>query len=890
MYIRTLSTLILIAAPGLATNFYVAPSGSSSGTGSISQPWSLAAALAQPAAVKPGDTIWLRGGTYRGNFSGNLNGSSTSPIIVRQYPGERATIDGAPGGTGNTALTINGSWTWYWGFEVMNSAGVRSTGTTGSGGLNGWGINVYGTNVKCINMVVHDNDQGFGFWSQADGSEVYGNVIYNNGWMAPDRGHGHGIYAQNQNNTKLIQDNVIFNQFSHGIHGYTSGGYLNNIYMAGNISFNNGYLEGGFERNILIGSDTSVVAQSPSLVSNYTYFTPARGSGENNLGLTQGCTNATVTNNYFAGGTALHLNCSSASVSGNTFYDTAGSTPSYPNNTYYSASNPPTGVKVFVRPNTYETGRGNIAVFNWSHSSSVGVDLSSILTPGASFEIRDAENFWGAPVVSGVYSGGVVQVSMSGLSVAQPIGSVPAAPVPTAPEFGAFIVLSTNSGSGTGTPDTIPPTVAIASPVAGQTVSGTVTLTATASDNVQVAGVQYKLDGTDLGGEQSSPPYSLSWSTTGASNGAHTLTAVARDSSGNLGTSAPVTITVANVTQPGTGTASASFQKIDTTTQGNWQGTYGSAGFSIPNVSTNLPSYASLTATNGSLFTWINSTSDVRALQDPLSSNHVASTWYAASPFSLDLNLTDGNAHQVALYAVDWDNNFRAEKIDVLDAASGALLDSRSIAGFTSGDYVIWNVSGHVVFRITKTQSGSNGVISGVFIGGGSGATGKPGSASASLISSDATTQGNWKGVYGKDGVVLAGDASNLPAYAQVSLQGQAAWTWVESTSDQRALFSAGSSNRLAATWYSLGSFAADINLTDGQAHQVALYCVDWDAYNRAQTIDVLDAATGTVLATNQVTGFSNGQYLVWNLKGHVTLRVTRTAGPNAVASALFFN
>src|SRR5206468_5516316 len=63
-----------------------------------------------------------------------------------------------------------------------------------------------------------------------------------------------------------------------------------------------------------------------------------------------------------------------------------------------------------------------------------------------------------------------------------------------------------------------------------------------------VAGVQFKLDGANLGGEDTSSPYSVSWNTTTASNGSHTLTAVARDQLGVLWTSEPVTVTVFNDT------------------------------------------------------------------------------------------------------------------------------------------------------------------------------------------------------------------------------------------------------------------------------------------------------------------------------------------------------
>jgi len=78
-------------------------------------------------------------------------------------------------------------------------------------------------------------------------------------------------------------------------------------------------------------------------------------------------------------------------------------------------------------------------------------------------------------------------------------------------------------------------------------ITGTLTLSATAADNVGVAGVQFKLDGaTNLGAEDTTFPYSVAWNSTTATNGLHTLTAVARDAAGNTTTSAGVSVTVNN--------------------------------------------------------------------------------------------------------------------------------------------------------------------------------------------------------------------------------------------------------------------------------------------------------------------------------------------------------
>jgi hypothetical protein len=100
--------------------------------------------------------------------------------------------------------------------------------------------------------------------------------------------------------------------------------------------------------------------------------------------------------------------------------------------------------------------------------------------------------------------------------------------------------------------DTTPPTIAITAPANGVTVSGSVTVSANASDNVGVASVQFFLDGSNLGSLLIVGPYSVAWNTATASNGAHTLTAQAKDAAGNVGNAVAVSVTVANSTSTAT--------------------------------------------------------------------------------------------------------------------------------------------------------------------------------------------------------------------------------------------------------------------------------------------------------------------------------------------------
>ena len=451
--------------------------------------------------------------------------------------------------------------------------------------------------------------------------------------------------------------------------------------------------------------------------------------------------------------------------------------------------------------------------------------------------------------------------------------------------------------------------------------------------------------------------------------------------SGGLSHSTTATLVVTVSVPP-----AAVFVANDATTKGTWKGVYGGQGYAIANDATNYPVYAQVTFTGQSNFTWVNSTTDTRALQKAAASDRIASTWYAADSFEININLTDGNWHRVALYGLDWDTgNARAQTVDVLDAVSGNLLDHRTLATFSNGQYLVWNLSGRVKIRIIRTGA-YNGVASGIFfdlpalpdfslaatpttattaaggnasysvtlssflgfsgavsflasglptgatanfspvsvVGSGSSTltvatspatpggsypitiTGSSGGlshsttatlvvtvsapAGAIFVANDATTKGTWKGVYGADGYAIADHATSYPAYAQVTFAGQSNYTWSGSTTDVRALQKPAASDRIASTWYTPNSFEIDINLTDGNWSQISLYCLDWDNAGREQRVDILDAVSGSVLNTRSVTAFNNGQYLIWNLRGHVKVRVTKTAGFNGVASGLFFD
>jgi uncharacterized protein YjdB len=478
------------ADPTVRAGFYVSASGSSGGTGSVDRPWDLQTALSHPSSILAGDTIWLRGGTYRGEFRSRLTGTASAPIVVRQYPGERATIDGS-------LITERGH-TWFWGFEVMSSDPNRISSQSGSspsdlGDRVNAGITTGSSpGVRFINLVVHDASNGIRFWTHAVDSEIYGAILYNNGWQGPDRSHGHGIYTQNghvASSIKHIEDVISFNNFSTGMKAYGSGNaYVTGYRVIGNVMFNNGSIstKPGPEWNILLGQESGgrgladIVAShnvawhdnattrsfelgynsiNQDVVAEGNYvrgLAPIKGfhrvTWRNNtvvsdariveMILRSGQTTANYTfggNRYFGstsspfrytpdGGSAQNLSFaqwkSTTGLDGSSSHSTAA----------------PSDLRVIVRPNKYESGRANVTVINPAGYGSVSVDLSSVLKTGDRFEVRNAQDFYAAPVAGGTYGGGSISLPMTGLSVAQPIGNAPIPATPTGPELNVFVV------------------------------------------------------------------------------------------------------------------------------------------------------------------------------------------------------------------------------------------------------------------------------------------------------------------------------------------------------------------------------------------------------------------------------------------------------------------
>ena len=467
-----------VSKPG----YFVATNGSADGDGSVFRPWDMATALAHPSRVQPGDTIWVRGGTYTGQLTSTLHGEAGQPVVVRQYPGERSIIDGG--------LAVRGAYSWFWGFEVMNS-NLSALVTA---------VDVFGAGTKIINMIVHDAaGNGIGLWEGANDAEVYGNVLYNVGRAGSSVGrYAHGIYFQNITAGKRLVDNVVLNSYSYNFHGYTENAGLNNLYLEGNVSFNAGSFVAYGGAEFLIGGGQPV--RNMNFTGNYSY----RGGGLNarnvfGIGAPTPVGNR-ITNNYLMGTTKISY-FDGATFTFNTLGNRAGSHEMleffhnanqsmgsgfvFSNNTYrapnanniaafrrvqgtgsgYSFAQwqalgydgnsdfqiaTMSGTKAVVRPNQYEPGRANVVVYNWDNLGSVAVNLSAVLSPGDQFEVREVQDYFGAIVVSGTYNGGMVSLPMTAVTAVRPLGPMNTAAPSTGTEFHTFVVIRKNNCFGAG--------------------------------------------------------------------------------------------------------------------------------------------------------------------------------------------------------------------------------------------------------------------------------------------------------------------------------------------------------------------------------------------------------------------------------------------------------
>ena len=433
------------------TGIIVSPTGHDSAPGTTQQPISLQAAL---STAKPGAVYLLRGGTYKGSFVSSASGAKDAPIVFRAAPGEHPTLDGA-GQTAHTLL-IQGAHTHFYNLEITNSAVDRTASLP-------TGVSLQAPHCKLVNLLIHDTGLGIFANSLAVDAEVYGCLVFDNGWWEAGQARGHGIYLQNDAGTKRIIDNLIFNQYAMSVHAYTASGSLKGMHLEGNTIWGSGHHASPPDNlfpNVLIGGHQP--ADRITLLSNLLYHPLGRlayntqfyYANESNGSLT-------LRDNYFAGGVLgiearswQRIDGSGNTVVGQVYLVRLTPAPNgavaWDNNTYFHLRDDPTHtpfrqggdgwtwsdwqrVKGFdkggrytrvasattipnhisVRPNKYESGRAHVTVLNWSKQASVSVDLSAVLKSGEKFEVRNVVNL-SSPILTGVFDGSSVSLPTPG--------------------------------------------------------------------------------------------------------------------------------------------------------------------------------------------------------------------------------------------------------------------------------------------------------------------------------------------------------------------------------------------------------------------------------------------------------------------------------------------
>ena len=406
-------------------------------------------------------------------YTSGLVGMADQPVIVRQYPGERAKIHGG--------FTLGGKHTWLWGFEIAETgqrANSPEIGSFLSDGRQG---------CRLINLHLHGGWTGAHKSASTVDAEMYGCILHDAGyWPEVDRDSEHfipgkGLTLDSTGAVLRINDNIIFNGYGPNIYGPGASEQLANLYMEGNFVFSAGMKgEDWSEWNVRFGWHDPVhrvffidnVFYHPLATQANVQFAAFQWHASGEL---------VVRGNVFDGGKMPLLlgGWSSCHAMGNTFRS-AGSFVTvsmhgpkedafvWDKNTYvalpaaegredvgalrfhphgrksdFDAWRETTGfdansrllegkdidTRVIVRPNMYEPGRAHVAVIPWGKKQAVPADLAPALKKGDRFVIYNVQNL-DKPVVEGEFNGKAVML--------------PRGNTPLAPDFDAYLVVPVN--------------------------------------------------------------------------------------------------------------------------------------------------------------------------------------------------------------------------------------------------------------------------------------------------------------------------------------------------------------------------------------------------------------------------------------------------------------
>jgi hypothetical protein len=401
-YGSILSAYVLAAATQmtLAGQWYVSPDGKPSNAGTQEAAWDIASALDGRQKVAAGDTIVLLEGTYRRRpkelYEIRLVGTEESPIHIRPEQGKRVRIDGG------LSMQSPSTHVWIRDLEIfVSEPRPQEPVSAGShpqdlkrpwGGLHTFG----GKSCRYINLVIHSCNQGISCWKDEIDPEIYGCIIYGNGWLGTDRGHGHCIYTQNDEGIKTISNCIMTCPYdgSYTVHAYGSErAYVNNFILEENICYDRGpFLVGGGRpsRNIRV-------------LRNYLYGVDMR------IG-------------YAA---PYNENCEvrdNVIVNGGLNIDRYRNVTQQGNLIVAKGQKRPSGAMSVLLLNRYDANRAHLVINNWQKAETIEVGAAPFLRDGDSYRLLDPQDFFGNPVAQGRCKGGSMRAPVNG-------------------EFGVFVVL-----------------------------------------------------------------------------------------------------------------------------------------------------------------------------------------------------------------------------------------------------------------------------------------------------------------------------------------------------------------------------------------------------------------------------------------------------------------
>lgn len=389
---------VLAARCGCAADWYAAADGKADNAGTKDSPWDLRSALEGKQKVAPGDTLWLLPGTYKypdrklgsAGYVVKLAGEKQRPIHVRALPRQRTTIDGG------LSVQAPANWLWIWDLEIIVSENftmprrVEEPGSHPQSYNRPWGgLQIQaGQGCKFINLVIHDNAQGVSWWSGSTDGELYGCIIYDNGWSAPDRGHGHAIYTQNQHGIKTIAECIMTGGYSYTMHAYGSArAYVDNYLIEGNVAYDGG--------TFLVGGGRP--SQNIRVLRNFLY----------NVSMQIGYTakeneDCQVLENVILNGNLSINRFKQVVDQGNLVVGKNQPRPQQPETI------------VQLRPNRYDPCRANLIVVNLARKAVVSIDPGKWLQRGQKFALHNPRDLFGKPVMAGKYDGQPIQLPMDG--------------------------------------------------------------------------------------------------------------------------------------------------------------------------------------------------------------------------------------------------------------------------------------------------------------------------------------------------------------------------------------------------------------------------------------------------------------------------------------------